>query len=209
MRYRLAIFDFDGTLADSAAWFAEALNALAPRHGYRTVSEDEIEALRRCDNREIIRRLGVSPWRLPFIAADLRRRMAGDAAGIRLFDGVAEVLPTLAESGVACAVVSSNSEANIRAILGPRAALAVSHMACGVGMFGKAGKFRQVMRRAGVAPAQTICIGDEHRDIEAARAARAASGAVLWGYASPDLLKASGATMLFERPAEIVERLIG
>ena len=29
MGYRLIIFDFDGTLADSAAWFAGALNGVA------------------------------------------------------------------------------------------------------------------------------------------------------------------------------------
>ena len=108
--YRLVIFDFDGTLADSASWFVKALNDLAPRHGFRPVTEAEIEMLRGRGNREIIRYLRLARWRLPFIAADLRRRAAADAASISLFDGVERLLATLHRNGVTCAIVSSNSE---------------------------------------------------------------------------------------------------
>ena len=63
MTYRLVIFDFDGTLADSASWFVKALNDLAPRHGFRPVTAAEIEMLRGRGNREIIRYLKLARWR--------------------------------------------------------------------------------------------------------------------------------------------------
>ena len=110
MTYRLVIFDFDGTLADSASRFVKALNDLAPRHGFRPVTEAEIEMLRGRGNREIIRYLRLARWRLPFIAADLRRRAAADAASISLFDGVERLLDALHQNGVTCAIVSSSSE---------------------------------------------------------------------------------------------------
>ncbi|MGZ5882650.1 MAG: HAD hydrolase-like protein, partial [Xanthobacteraceae bacterium] len=59
MKYKLVIFDFDGTLADSASWFLGILNDLARRHGFRSVTEAEIEMLRGRGNREIIRYLNV------------------------------------------------------------------------------------------------------------------------------------------------------
>jgi phosphoglycolate phosphatase len=37
MPYALVIFDFDGTLADSADWFRGALNQIARRYGFREV----------------------------------------------------------------------------------------------------------------------------------------------------------------------------
>jgi phosphoglycolate phosphatase len=37
--YKLVIFDFDGTLADSAHWLARELNPLARRFGFHQVSE--------------------------------------------------------------------------------------------------------------------------------------------------------------------------
>jgi phosphoglycolate phosphatase len=59
----------------------------------------------------------------------------------------------------------------------------------------------------GAEPADTICIGDEIRDIEAAKAAGMDSGAVAWGYALPAALQAAGPTYLFNSIEEMIERL--
>eukprot|EP01030_Chromulinospumella_sphaerica_P021160 gene21160-21090_t len=110
--YRLIIFDFDGTLADSAPWFVGILNSLADRHRFRRVDAAQIEALRGMGNREIMKQLGVSRWRLPWIAADMKARMTADIGSIRLFDGVGPLLSALDAAGLRLAVVSSNDEAN-------------------------------------------------------------------------------------------------
>jgi phosphoglycolate phosphatase len=70
-------------------------------------------------------------------------------------------------------------------------------------MFGKASKFRQVLRQTGVAAANAIAIGDETRDIEASRKAGIACGAVGWGYATPVLLRTHNPDHLFDAPADI------
>lgn len=44
--FPLVVFDFDGTLADSAEWFIRSLNGVARRYGFREASAEEIEALR-------------------------------------------------------------------------------------------------------------------------------------------------------------------
>jgi phosphoglycolate phosphatase len=205
--YKLVIFDFDGTLADSARWVARELNPLAKRFGFRQVGEQEVEALRSADAREVLRHLGVPHWRLPFIARFLRRRMAEDAETIQLFPGAKALLRRLAGQGVVLGVVSSNSAENVRRILGPEAAALVEHYACGSSLFGKAAKFRRVVRRARVHPKDTLCIGDETRDIEAAREAGLACGAVAWGYARRETLAARAPTWLFETPDEVAARL--
>ena len=76
-------------------------------------------------------------------------------------------------------------------------------LACAASLFGKPAKFRRVIRRAGVEPSQVIAIGDEARDIEAARAVGVACGAVCWGYAAPAALRALGPDHVFERMDEI------
>ncbi len=204
MTYKLVILDFDGTLADSAGWFVEALNELAPRHRFRTVGAAEIETLRGLGNREIVRRLGIARWRIPLIATELRRRAAADTAGVRLFDGARELVEALGRR-TTCAVVSSNAEANVRRLLGPASDAILFD--CGAGLYGKAKRFRRVMKRAGVSPTETLCVGDEQRDIEAAQAVGAASGAVLWGYAAPDLLVRSNPTMTFDHPMAVLDAL--
>ncbi len=198
MTWRLAIFDFDGTLADSAGWLMRELNRVAERFGFRQVSEAEIAMLRGYDNRAIIRYLGVPGWKLPFIARHLRRRIAEDAAAIPLFPGTPGLLHGLAARGVTLAVVTSNAEANVRRILGPDCAGLIGCYACGAAIFGKAPKFRRVLRRLGVPREAAISIGDEVRDIEAAKRAGLASAAVTWGYATAPLLQRHCPTLLFD-----------
>ena len=204
MGYRLIIFDFDGTLADSAAWFAGTLNGVARRYGFREIDAHEMARLRGRPSREIMQALKVSPWKLPFIAAHVRRLAAEAAPSITLFPGVAEMLRRLAERGVQVAVVSSNSEAVVRRVLGAELAGLVAHFGCGASVFGKAAKFREVIRKAGVAEADVLSVGDEVRDIEAARKVRLATGAVTWGYATADILRAQRPSALFETTDDVL-----
>ncbi|MFA5965971.1 MAG: HAD hydrolase-like protein [Sphingomonas sp.] len=201
--YDLAIFDFDGTLADSAEWFFAAYDGVAARFGLRRASRVELEGMRSLGTREIMRRLDVPMWKLPLIARDMRRRMAGDIAGIALFAGIGDALAALRGRGVTLAIVSSNAEANVRAVLGDDLAGRIAYWGCGTALFGKAKKLRQAMRACGVAPGRTILIGDETRDVEAAQAAGIASGVVLWGYAAPAALIAAGPTVVLAEVGEV------
>jgi len=202
----LVIFDLDGTLADSFPWFLRNLNQVADTFGFRRVAADEIEPLRRAGTREILRRLDVPLWKLPTIARHMRRMKAGHIADIPLFPGVDAMLRTLRDRGIRLALVTSDHEENARAALRESVAH-FSELACGASIFGKAAKFRGVLRRAGVPPAQALAIGDEVRDIEAARAAGIACAAVTWGYAAPEALRAMQPDLVFERVEEIAERL--
>lgn len=202
----LAIFDLDGTLADSFPWFLRTINDVADRFHFRRVRDEDIEVLRHCSSREILSRLDVPLWKLPAIARHARKLKAAAAAEIPLFAGVETMLQTLADRGVQLAMVTSDSEANAREKLGASAAL-FSQFDCSASLFGKAAKFRRVVRRAGVAPGNVIAIGDEVRDIEAARAAGIACGAVCWGYAAPAALRALGPDHVFERMDEIAPTL--
>ncbi|WP_456652019.1 MULTISPECIES: HAD-IA family hydrolase [unclassified Bradyrhizobium] len=213
MPYSLAIFDLDGTLADSFPWFLRVINDVADRFKFRRVADEDIEALRHASSREILARLEVPLWKLPAIARHARRLKAEAAAEIFLFAGVEAMLRTLAENGVQLALVTSDSEANAREKLGDSAAL-FAHFDCAASLFGKAAKFRRVIRRAGVEPGKVISIGDEVRDIEAARTVGIACGAVSWGYAAPAALRALGPDHVFARIDDITlvlcsHRLVG
>ena len=65
--YRLVIFDFDGTLADSFPWFLGAVGRAAALYGVVAPPASELETWRTLDARTIIRRLGVPMWQVPAI----------------------------------------------------------------------------------------------------------------------------------------------
>jgi phosphoglycolate phosphatase len=208
MRYALVILDLDGTLADSLPWFRRHVNDVADRFGFRRVAEEDIGLLRRADTREVLARLEVPRWKLPMIARHMRRLKAAHLAEIPLFPGTGAMLRALHQGGLRLALVSSDLEANARAQLGAANAALISDFACGASLFGKAAKFRRVLKRAGMAPASTIAIGDEVRDIEAARAVGVACGAATWGYAAPETLSALQPDFMFERLEDIANVLV-
>ncbi len=189
-RFDLAVFDFDGTLADSAVWFRSVINHIALRYGFRQVTDQELDDLRGQSSAAIIRHLGVPAWKMPLIANYMRQLAARDAHQIALFEGVDALLSALVECGVTIAMVTSNSEANVRRILGEENSKRISCYACGASLFGKAAKFRSVLKSTGAGLDRTIAIGDEVRDLEAARKVGVAAGAVGWGYATVELLRA-------------------
>ncbi len=151
--------------------------------------------------REIIRFLGLPFWKVPRVGKFVRERMAAEP--LQLFTGMDEVLPALATSGLTLAIVSSNSEANIRAVLGPKLTSLFATFACGASLFGKASRFRQVLKRTGISPAETLSIGDELRDAEAAKAAGIDFGAVAWGYTDVTALQRSSPATVFHTPADL------
>jgi phosphoglycolate phosphatase len=202
-RYKLAIFDLDGTLSDSLPWFRRVVNSVADKHRFRRIEDGDVEMLRGKTSREIIAWLEVPFWRMPLIAADMRRRKSQNIDAIPLFAGVGSMLQALSQANVVIAMVSSDSESNVRRALGDHAAL-ISQFACGAATFGKAAKFRKVLKQTDTAAADAIAIGDEVRDGEAARQAGIDFGAVSWGYANPEALGRLSPALVFGNVADIL-----
>lgn len=209
MAYRVAIFDFDGTLADTMPWFASVLNEIADRYGIRHIDESEYEAFREMNPVQIMKYLNFPPLKLPAVATYVRKRMAHEIEEIQLVAGIPDVLRELAAAGVELAVVSSNARANVRKVLGPELSGLMGAFETGVALFGKPQKLRHVLSLRSTSPADAIYFGDEIRDVEAALAVGMASGAVTWGYNSGGSLAAHGATVVFRTPEEIVPLVLG
>jgi Predicted phosphatases len=209
LKYKLVIFDFDGTLADSFPWLISVMDELADRFKFKRLDKDQIETLRGYDARKLIKEYRVPFWRIPSIGKHIRNLMSENIHNIRMFEGIPAILQSLAEQGAVLAVLSSNSCQNIHQVLGPENTGLISYYECGVSIFGKPAKIKKLLKVSGIQPGEAILIGDEIRDLEAAKAIPIASGAVSWGYARVEALQAHGPSEFFESVAEIVEKLGG
>lgn len=207
MKYRLAIFDFDGTLADSFPLFLKTANQLAAKYQFRRIEEEEVEVIRAYDARTILKHIGLPLWKAPVVARECRIQMTRDIAQIRLFEGVSDLLQQLSKMGILLAVVSSNSLENVRQVLGPENTAVVSDFECGVSLLGKRHRLRRVLRKMRVACHDAIYIGDEIRDLEAARSEGIAFGAVAWGYTNVESLKAHSPQEIFMTLGEMVKKI--
>lgn len=179
-RTPLFLFDFDGTICDSFTIFVEVLNLLAPRYGFRSVKDQqEIESLQQLSMRGIIDHLGITLIQIPFILRSARAEMLKRVPDLRAFPGMIELLQSLPRHGSACGCLTSNSEKLTRLFF-EREAIPIAFLEAGTSLFGKAAKLKRVLRRESFSEAYYI--GDEIRDIEAARSVGIKSIAVSWGY---------------------------
>lgn len=208
MKYRLVMFDFDGTLADSFPWFAGVFNTIADTYKFKRIEAREIDTLRGYSARQMVQHFGVPWWKLPLIGRHVRALASANIDQIRLFEGVDRVLQHLSQAGVLIALVTSNSHENARRVLGPNNAALISYYECGAAMFGKRARFQRVLKQSGVLRHEALCIGDELRDLEAATKAQIPFGAVAWGFTHIETLKAHAPAEVFMRIDEIVERIV-
>ncbi len=203
MKYRLAMFDFDGTLADSFPFFLRVFDRLAEDHGFEKIDPERVPALRHSSARQLMAQVGLPAWKLPRVARKFVTLMEKEVASIPLFGGVDDLLRHLDEAGVTLAVVSSNSDDNVRQVLGPANTKRIRQLECGMSIFGKPARIRKVLRKTGIPAREAIYIGDQVTDMEAARAASVALGAVSWGYGTIESLRKQSPDEEFDRVADI------
>lgn len=204
MRYKLVMFDFDGTLADSLPWFTSAINTVADKYRFRRIAQHEIDMLRGFSAHQVIQYLGVPMWKVPFIARHMQALAAANIDRIALFEGIDRVVQGLSQAGIVIGLVTSNAYENVRHVLGPRNAAHITYYECGVSLFGKGARFRSMLKRSGISPREALYVGDELRDLEAAARARIAFGAVGWGFTQLEALAAHGPAEIFRQVDDLL-----
>ncbi|MGA1474197.1 MAG: HAD hydrolase-like protein [Prochlorothrix sp.] len=75
----------------------------------------------------------------------------------------------------------------------------------GVTILGKQRVLKRLVRRQGWAAEQVCYVGDEVRDVEAARGAGVRSIAVTWGFNTTAVLNRANPDYLIDHPAELIE----
>ena len=207
MNYELLIFDFDGTLADTFPWLISIVNEIALKHNYEPVKKEQLEEFRKVGTHKLIKKYKIPLWKIPVLGKEFKNRMEEDIHRISLFDGIASTLNELANRGFNLALVSSNKEINVREVLGSRISALFSYFECDVPTFRKHTTFNKLLKVSKTSAERTLCIGDEIRDLEAARKSRIDFGAVAWGYSDVTALQALSPAVVFENVNEIIQKL--
>lgn len=199
------IFDFDGTIADTLNVMVALYNRFSPAYGCKSVALADLPQLRGEHPRTLMKRYRVRWFVLPFLARRIQRAFHGELAKALPHNGVADALHAVHAAGVTMGILSSNTEANIRAFL---AANGIEELFSFVeghpNVFAKARALRRVLRRRGLSSNDVMYVGDEIRDIEAAKSAHIRVAAVTWGFQTHDALAAARPDMLVNRPEELI-----
>ncbi len=207
-RFRLIVFDWDGTLADSTALIARALqracgdvgapvpDIASARH---VIGLGMVDALRHVAPE-------LPPERYPELAGHYRDHYVAQEAEIPLFEGARELLRELDAAGHLLAVATGKGRAGLERALALHG-LARTFFATRCADEGRPkphpDMLLHLMDRGGVSPGATLMIGDTSHDLELARNAGAAAVAVSWGAHSAEGLTQFGALATVHSIAEL------
>jgi phosphoglycolate phosphatase len=138
----------------------------------------------------------------------LRRVLAeqkGEMATVPLFPGMRGVLEALSRAGTRLAILSSNAEGTIRACLRGNGVEGLFEAVAGYRrLFGKGRAIRRFLKANQLAGAEAAYVGDEVRDVEAARQAGVAVAAVAWGFNDRELLAGQAPDCLADSPEQLL-----
>lgn len=201
------IFDFDGTLVDSLPVVIQIAQDTIDQDSV-DLTIPEYEQLRNMSMREIIKYSGIPYYKIPALLVRGKKLLSERLHELKVFPGIPEMLKGLHDGGHTLCVVSSNSEANIRAVLQREG---VEEYFAGVygnvGLFTKSRVFKVVLRDQKVKAEDTMYVGDEVRDIEAAKKSHIRIVSVTWGYNGEQILSKYQPNFLAHTPAELAARL--
>lgn len=200
------VFDFDGTISDSFELVVNIVNHYADEFGYPAASKDDITKLRNLSSREVLQVSEIPFWKMPFLIGKVKKEMNHQMIRLNPIPGMKDVLEELKIRGCKLGILTSNSEENVRDFLKRNQMNDLfEFIYSGTTLFGKDKVLKKILRQENIGLDRLIYVGDETRDVEAAKKMGIKAIAVSWGFNSSPALAAHNPDFLIHQPRELLQ----
>jgi len=214
MKYKVAVFDLDGTLLDTLEDLADTMNACLRARGMAERSLEEVRGFVGNGIRRLVERSvppGADARLMDEIYGDFIRYYKDHCAvKTRPYPEIPEVLRKLKAAGVLTAVVSNKADEAVQTLCetffgglidyasGDRAGIRKKPCPDGV---------LSALEQLGARPADAVYIGDSEVDFETARNAGTGLILVTWGFREEKTLSSLGAGKIVCKPSELLREM--
>ncbi|MEG3941397.1 MULTISPECIES: HAD-IA family hydrolase [unclassified Microcoleus] len=202
---KVIIFDFDGTLADTIDILLSITNRLSAEFGFKSATKEELAQLSNLNSWEILRYSGISLFKFPMLIRKLRSELRSEISDVQLFPGIKEVLLELKKRDFQLGIITSNSRENVLDSLENNSLQDIFTFIYSGSTFGKHKVINKWLKKEKINPQEVFYVGDEIRDIDAARKTGIKIIAVGWGFNSQEVLALHHPDFLIERPQQLIE----
>lgn len=214
MKYEAVIFDLDGTLVDTLEDLKDSVNFALSSFGFPERNVEEIRSF-----------VGNGVRRLMYLSVpegtdkDTAEKClevfkehykTNSRNKTKPYDGIAEMLDTLCEKGIKTAVVTNKMHTAAKDIVefyfGEKISITVGQLD-GIAQKPQPDGALKAIETLGVSKEKAVYVGDSEVDCITAKNAQIDCIGVTWGFRSREILKESGANVIVDSPAEILNIL--
>ena len=201
------IFDFDGTLADTVSFTINS--ALEINRKLKLLNDEKIdmEKFRSMDASDFFKSLHISMLTLLFYIFNYQRKLNKEMDLIKTFNGLPEVLKELKSKGMHMGIVTSNTKKNVRKFLKNNDLEYFDFIYSSIMYFRKDKMIDLALRKYKINKKDAIYVGDEIRDIKAAKSAGIKIASVSWGYNFESVLAENKPDFIINQPKELLNLL--
>lgn len=207
-RYELIVFDWDGTLWDSARIIADALQSAARDLGLTPPSDEDAFHIIGLGWEEALRHAlpDLDPVRYRECAARYREHYLARDAGLSLFNGAARMVEQLNAAGHLLGVATGKSRSGLDRALSDSGLRSLFHGSrCADECFSKPHPqmLLELQEEFGIDPGAMLMVGDTTHDLQMARNAGVDALAVAYGAHPKSRLAAESPLRCFDSVGEL------
>jgi len=206
MLYRTIIFDFDGTIADTMEEGLTIFNKIAPEYGIRQIAREELMELRHLTINQLIDHLQIPKTKVPIFIARGTMMMRGSVARLPLIAGMREMLLSMRPQVDRFGILTSNAVANVELFLESHGIRELFDFISSTSkLTGKSRYLKSIRRQYSLKLGEMLYVGDELRDLKAAKKAGVPFAGVTWGFNSREALAKEDPELLIDNPDEFLQ----
>ena len=204
MQKPVVIFDFDGTISNTLESIINIMNELADEFGFQKIKEDDVQYLRGKRPKEILKHLGISLFKLPFVVRKARREINSHIATLSTSVDLLPILKILKENGCQMGILTTNTKENVRAFLDANnLSDSFDFIYTASKVFGKDRTISKIIKDKKLVRSNIYFVGDEVRDMQAGKKAGITTVAVSWGYNTKTALLKENPDYVIDSPLEL------
>ena len=199
------IFDFDGTVVDSASLYIKLCNNMSEELHVSPMSIESLRELSGLTIKQRCKKLNIPLYRLPVMNIMVQEKIKSHIHELQWISGIDHEILKLKNMGFNLTMISSNSVSIISRFFKNNNSNLFDEIYSSRGIFDKHHSIKALLKKYKIKRDEAIYIGDEFRDIKACKKAKIRILSVTWGYDSRELLIKGKPDFIADNPAQMVD----
>ena len=202
----IIIFDFDGTMVETEQQVVSIINSFRSPLGFKPLT---LEMFRNKFPGKKFLEIQVIRLVSPLLLRIIQRKQAKNIKHVRMEPGLLSVMHTLKARGYHLGIISSNSRENVLSYLQAHGLLSLfQFVEVTNNLYGKGELIIKILKKHSYSTNRAVYVGDEVRDVAAAKQAGVQAIAVTWGYQSKKIFEICDPDYLVDTPQEFLRLFV-